>query len=330
MTIKPSITFVCCVESGALENYTVRMVESLRRWGGVFANSSIFAVTPRFGPPLSPKTHQAFEKFKVEHIFYCPRNPYSWNKFMNKPYALLAVEERSKSECIGWLDSDLIFLGEPSQLILNNREDFLACTPDSCGATTGLDDPLDPFWREVCQAISVNIEDLPWVITEVEGKRIRLYFNSGVFVYRRSTGFAKQYLQTCIRLMDTRLASQADEIFFHDQTLLGLTMFKMGLQWRSLPHSLNYGMGGKGLSKQISEEEIKAARIIHYHNAMWPEYWPKFMKCLQTTHPSVVDWLSSIGPMKNEAPFHWRTTGKVLQYFRSKKEDQYKRSCKVV
>lgn len=47
------ITFVCCVESGLLENQTVRMIESLRRWGGRLRESPIFAVTPRIGSPLS-------------------------------------------------------------------------------------------------------------------------------------------------------------------------------------------------------------------------------------------------------------------------------------
>lgn len=44
----PQITFVCCVELGSLEAQTVRMIESLRRWGGQFANATVFAVTLRF------------------------------------------------------------------------------------------------------------------------------------------------------------------------------------------------------------------------------------------------------------------------------------------
>ena len=36
----PDVTFVCCVEAGPLEAMTVRMIESLRRWGGTFCQCS--------------------------------------------------------------------------------------------------------------------------------------------------------------------------------------------------------------------------------------------------------------------------------------------------
>ena len=62
------ITFVCCVESGLLENQTVPMIESLRRWGGRLRESPIFAVTPRMGPSLSRQTHRSFERLGVEYL----------------------------------------------------------------------------------------------------------------------------------------------------------------------------------------------------------------------------------------------------------------------
>ena len=63
MTKISDITFVCCVESGSLESQTIRMVESLRRYGGKFANAPVIAVTPRFGAPLSKATLQVLKNF---------------------------------------------------------------------------------------------------------------------------------------------------------------------------------------------------------------------------------------------------------------------------
>ncbi|MDJ0674964.1 MAG: hypothetical protein QNJ36_06225 [Calothrix sp. MO_167.B42] len=330
MTENPSITFVCCIESGWLENQTLRMIESLRRWGGQFANVPIFAVTPRFGPPLAHKTHQAFERLNVQHIRYQAQNKYSWKAFLNKHYALVAAEERSKSECIGWLDSDLLILDEPDQLILKEEEDFLACSPDGCGGTTGSGDAFEYYWGEVCKSVGINIEDLPWIQTELEGKRIRLYFNSGVFVYRRSTGLAKQHLQDTIKLFDSHIASRITGTYF-TQHILGMTVVKMGLSWRQLPHSHNYGMGSKIHNDQwYSQEKLKATKILHYHDSMWPHFWPTFMECLCDTHPDVAEWLSSLGPMQNESPPQWRTFSKIIDYFRSKQELAYKESCRVI
>jgi hypothetical protein len=330
MSTNSSITFVCCVESGSLENQTVRMLESLRRWGGQFANAPVFAVTPRFGPPLADSTYEVFERLNVQYLRFHAKSKYSWNKFMNKPFALVAAQERSTSECVGWLDSDLVFLGEPDRLILNKDEDFVACTPDSVGATTGTGDVFEAYWQESCKSVGIEIEDLPWVITEQEKKRIRLYFNSGVFVYRRSTDFASHYLESCCQLLNSSVSSQVTKIFFTDQIVLGLTMAKMGLSWRQLPYSHNYGLGSRIYDQWYSEERLKEAKILHYHDCMWPHFWEVFIKCLDDTHPDVAKWLSSLGPMQNESPMHWRLMSKVLNNVREQKELAHLKSCKVV
>ncbi len=330
MTLNSQITFVCCVESGSLEAQTVRMVESLRRWGGQLANAPIIAVTPRLGPPLSHKTRKLFEKFNVEYLHFPSKNQYSWFKYLNKPYALIAAEEYSSNEFIGWLDSDLLFVGEPDQLILKDGEDFVACASDKNIGTMGPDDPFEPYWKEVCQIVGVDMENLPWVTTQMEGKHIRLYWNSGVFVYRRKTGLAKHHLQASIQLLEARIAHQNAGIFFTDQVALGLAMMKMGLSWRALPFSHNYTMSPLIHDQWYNQQQLKEARIIHYHDCMWSPFWPEFIKCLDATHTEVASWLNSQGPMKNEAPVQWRLTSKLLGQVRLRKELDYKKMCRVI
>ncbi len=325
------ITFVCCVESGSLEVQTVRMIESLRRWGGKFADAPIFAVNPRFGPPLAKKTSQLFERFGVEYIRYQPKRRYSWYPLINKPLALVAAEEHSTSEFISWLDSDILIVGEPEKLIPYETEDFLCCATDKNIGITGVNDPQYPFWREICQIVGVDIESIPWIKTEYEGENIRLYWNSGVFVYRRSLNFAKNYLQVCLDILDTYVTNHSSGIFFHEQMSLGLAMVKMGLSWRSLPCSHNYGMGNNIPKDAYNEEQRRAAKIIHYHDAMWPSYWATFVECLSESHPPVADWLTSLGPLKkNETPLQWYATRKLLHSIRSRQKLAYIKSCRVI
>src|SRR5205085_1505515 len=68
MAEQPQISFICCVESGPLEDQTVRMVESLRRWGGRLAEAPVVAVTPRFGPPLARTTRRALDRLSARHV----------------------------------------------------------------------------------------------------------------------------------------------------------------------------------------------------------------------------------------------------------------------
>ena len=330
MTKRYDITFVCCVESGSLECQTIRMVESLRRYGGKFATAPVIAVTPRFGPPLGRKTRQIFDRYEIEYLVLRSdmRNArYSWNNFMNKPHAILAVDERAQSEAIGWLDSDLLFVNEPDELNLRADESFLACTPDRIGGTTGVTDPLEPYWLSICRALNLDIESLPWVITEFEHDRIRYYFNSGMFVYRRETSFAKQYLENCTKILDAHISSKVCGFFFTDQVALGLTAFQLGLPWRALPYSHNSTMGSSLHNTCYSEDALRKARIVHYHDSMWPAFWPVFLECLRNTHPEVEKWLASLGPMSNQAPLQWRLMGKVLKKIRSRSKNTHNRNC---
>jgi hypothetical protein len=330
MTANPQITFVCCIESGTLETQTVRMVESLRRWGGQFADAPLIAVTPRFGSPLLPKTRQAFEQLQVKYLSFQAESRYSWFGFMNKPNALVAAQENSKSEFICWLDSDILILGQPDKLILNQGEDFLACSTDDDGATSGPDHPCEPYWKEVCQLAGIDLENFPWVTTEREGRRIRLYWNSGVFVYRRSTDFANHYLQTCINLLDAHVSIKNKGIFYTDQVSLALTAMKMGVSWRGLPHSHNYHMHSLIHTDWYKREELQTAKILHYHDCMGSHFWSEFLKCLRVTHPSVAEWLSPLGALKNESPVQWRVTNSLLKRLRSRRQSTYEQLCRVI
>jgi hypothetical protein len=327
---KHQITFVCCVESGALEAQTVRMIESLRRWGGKFKNAPVFAVTPCFGPPIAKKTHQIFDLFQVEYLSFQNKNKYSWNKFLNKPSALAAVEKLVTSESIGWLDSDLLIVDEPELLTLKEGESFLACASDKNIGSAGPEDPNEQYWQKICSCLGLNLEEVPWIKTEQEGVPIRLYWNSGIFVYRRSTDFAEHYLQTFIQICNSHIASQKAGFFFNDQVALGLTMIKMRIPWRALPYSHNYPMGSKTHKDWYNEELLRAAKIVHYHDAMWPEFWDTFIECISKTHPSVADWLTSVGAMKNEASIPSRVVKKVINSIRHTQESAYLRACSVV
>jgi hypothetical protein len=164
----------------------------------------------------------------------------------------------------------------------------------------------------------------------MEGIRIRLYWNSGVFVYRRKTSLAQHHLQVSLQLLNERIANRNAGIFFTDQVALGLAMVKMGLSWRTLPYSHNYTMSPLIHDQWYKQEQLQEARIVHYHDCLWPPFWPEFIKCLGVTHGEVASWLESKGPMKNEAPLQWRATTKLLNHFRSRKELAYQKLCRVI
>jgi hypothetical protein len=326
------ITFICCVESGSLEDQTVRMIESLRRWGGRLADAPVVAVTPRFGPPLARATRRALDRLRAQHVRCSSEDGYAWFPFLNKPRALVAGEAQTTTATVCWLDSDILVAGEPDQLLLKDNVDFAACASDREMGTTGPENPFHALWEENCKTLGMTIDDLPWITTEVDRQRIRLYWNGGIFVYRRSTGFARHYLDTCLRLLDARVTSERPgySLGLNEMSAIGFAMVRQGLRWRALPDSHNHPVCSGGHEERYNEDRLRAARIVHYHDALWPHFWPEFLKCMRATHPAVATWLEGLGPMKNGAAFYWRAMTKLLGYYRRKQASAYQRSCRVL
>jgi hypothetical protein len=184
----------------------IRLVQSLRRFGGRFAESPVVAVTPRFGPPLGSATCRFFERSGVKHITSKGNSRYNWYHFLNKPLALVAAEPHVTTSTVVWLDADTMVLGEPFAWVLPPDTDFAACAPDiDILGSSGADDPCEPCWREVSSILGVDLDRLPFMTTQVDKRVIRLYWQGGVFVYRASTGLAREYLRDCIKLLDAFL-----------------------------------------------------------------------------------------------------------------------------
>ena len=142
----PPITFVTCVESGPLELQVLRMVESLRTFGGRYADCPVWAVKPRFGPPLSKTTREQFDRLGIEFHKTQRNDPHGWYAYINKTRALMLAEAEVRTEFVGWLDADLLFAGEPTELLPRPDEDLTACSSDNADpqSTPGTLTPCDP------------------------------------------------------------------------------------------------------------------------------------------------------------------------------------------
>jgi hypothetical protein len=259
-------------------------------------------------------------------------SPYSWFRFYNKPLAMAAADGVATTDTIGWLDSDILVVREPELLRLADGESFAACASDKEMGSSGPTDPFDRIWKANCQALGIDLESLPWVLTEREKLRIRLYWNSGVFVYRRETEFGRHFLETCTKLLDARnkLDVKGFSISICEMSAVALTAHQLGLEWRGLPFSHNSIMGSRSHREWYQEEQLRDARIVHYHDAMWPWFWETFLSCLDATHPEVEEWLRGLGPMRNEATIPRRLWARALRSLREREERKYLAACRPV
>ena len=292
-----AITFTCCVEYGGLEEGTIRLAESLRRFGGEYAGSRIIAVTPRRGPSLRPATLRRFDELGVEYLRRTPPNRYAWMPYLNKAYALDAAAALTSDETLAWVDSDVLVLRPPTELELTPGEDFAACPRDKNVGSSGPEDEFEPYWRRMCDYLDVDIDSLPWVTTAADGARIRLYWNAGIFAYRPDSGFLETWRGCIEKALDRTEEQTLDKMFWVDQVALGIAAVKHPMRYRNLPGALNYGIATH-FKDHVSPEGLAGATLLHYHDSMRPQNWEWLLRQLAQTRPDVHAWLEPLGPIE--------------------------------
>ena len=314
-----SLTIVCCVESGPLEPMAMRMIESLRRHGGRWSQTQVWAITPRFGPSLAPATLKKFDELNVNYQILREKHPYIWFSMWNKMAALTHVEAKVQTDYVAFIDTDVIFTGEPEQLVSG---DFSACVHGTKHlGTSGPDDANEALWKAQCDVAGISVDDLPWVQTPVDGARIRLYFNSGIFSYRRVTGYGKQWADVCRAILDARVGQSASKNHFTDQIALSLALAKSGLSWQPLPRSHNFDVAS--WEKNEDTAGIAGARLLHYHDAMGAHFWPQFLALIEKAHPELHAWLQPLGPAVDPSPKATQMMAKALKTKRVLERNKY-------
>jgi hypothetical protein len=323
-----SVAVVTCVEGGSIEAQTLRMIESLRKWGGRLANLPVVAVTPRFGPAISRATRRRYDELGVRYQKTKAISPYAWYDFINKPAAMIAAERLLNFDSYTWLDADTLIVREPYELLLSNDEQFAACVREKNIGTSGPGDPNHPYWLALCDVLGMKVEDLPWVLDCRDEQRLRLYFNGGVFAYRK--GYASVYLDACNKLLDARFQLKNDKVFYHEQAAMGLVMTKLSLRWRAMSDTHNFHFGSRTLHHVNWDRFHNEASILHYHRFMRPENWPKLMELMKEHYPEVQAWLEPMGPLMDNFTLPRWALNKVLRRRRAKRAAAYLKTCRVV
>jgi hypothetical protein len=285
------------------------------------------AVTPRRGPRLLHSTRRSFDEHGVDYVRARIDSPYLWQHYVNKPLAILVAAERTSTPLLAWFDSDILVVDEPSELAMGAEEDFLACARDrGVVGTAGGDDPREPFWAHACAVAGLDLDGLPWVRTEQEGQDIRLYWNSGLFVFRRDSGLAEDYLRLNIDLLDSRVGTVSNKMQYNDQVALGLSMLRCGLRWRPLGHSHNYGMSRW---HPYDPEGLGAARVVHYHDSLAPDFFPEMVDRLHRHRPEVAAWLETGGPLPRSDVLRGAMR-QALRMGRSMRRRRFYRQCRWI
>ena len=180
-----TFAFLIMAEAGIIAEQATLLCESIRRFGGRYANADIAVISPR--PDKRPSAN-ILRKLEELNAAYIPLNIVSPCPEYGSSFRVLAsaeYERMSNADTLICLDSDSVFLGEPDLALKGN--DAAVRPVDVKGmCTTGASDPYDAYWKKLCDVCETDYEMIPYVTTTVDKQLVKASYNGGFVIVRRN------------------------------------------------------------------------------------------------------------------------------------------------
>lgn len=278
----PSCAFVLSVERGKLESQAVLLVDSLRRFGGKYSNSPVYAVSPRPNRRPSEACCSRLAQLGVQVILESLVAPDEAYGTVARLVSCAWAEAHLDCETLVSMDDDLFFAREPNFDL--GHADFLARPVDMKGmCTSGPDDEFDEYWQRISSVCGVRYDEIPWLETTVDRVRVRASYNGGLVVVRRSKGVFQESARLFQLLRARDFAprkSGVGEVFASTghvgpeatrwwgtaQAVLSLAATRLQAVISLAPPSYNVPVHlAENYRNQGREFSLRDAVLVHYH-----------------------------------------------------------------
>ncbi len=315
-TERPDLGFVACVERGVLESQTLLLFESIRRYAGRFRGCALYAVSPRAGHAVSAATRRRLDALGATY-FDLPLNTVCTEYGpANRVAAGAYVEEHRPHDTLVVLDSDTLFLREPTEFALPSDVDVAARPVDLKGVSTeGPPDPFDRYWRDLCRCCGVDYDALPWGETFVDRRRIKANYNSGLTVARGRLGVFRRCADFFFRSVRAGLTPRTDagpsragagwvdpaanNFWGSSQAALSLAIWTTTRRVSELPTTYNYPLHlHEHVDAAVARQTFPRLVHVHYHWLFAPDALPSNPLFLRQGPLSAEqrDWLRAATP----------------------------------
>ena len=296
----------------AAQNYEVQslmLVKSLRDFGGVLADLSVWIYTPEDkplqGPALEPLMDLDVELIPIPLDEAISRFP-----FAGKTLAAAVAEERAEKEgvILAWHDRTGFIHQAPFDFILPKGITLAFRPTDIANIGALLDAPLPEFWQKYLDHFSLSAADLTPVTTAIDNVDLRLYVNAGLLVVRPEKRLLRTWADCLVQtyaLPEFRAfyqQNQAYGIFMHQAALTTATVMTTTVEEREiLPNTYLFSVDNffdyPPKERPLTLDQITTGR---FHDFFALPNWQEKV----IASPALVDWFQSVltyGPYWPEA-----------------------------
>lgn len=117
--------------------------------------------------------------------------------------------------------------------------------------------------------------------------QLKMYFNSGVFVWRRASNFSKNYHNAFVKLINSKIAQYDGNFFTADQVILGPVIIGTGLRWKHLRYTTHHMTFQSQIDGPIASPHMGNSAIIHYSKSLMVPYRQKMLARIKEELPKV-------------------------------------------
>lgn len=313
----PDCSFILSVERGKLEAQAVLLVESLRRFGGTYANCPVYAVSARPARQMSRACAAALTALGAQPITLNLVPSDESYGTVARMAACAWAEQNLGTEIIVGLDDDLFFAAEPDFNL--SAADFFARPVDAKGmCTSNADDPYDGYWHQIAQLAGVSYDEIPWLETTTERIPIKASYNGGMLAVRRPLGlFTTAYeifnLMRAQNLHPPYLTDkknvfastgfvglEASRWWGSSQAAFSLAATKLKAIGSIAPSTYNIPAHLIAYAKRHGIDiTLKDAVLVHYHWLLDKDYIKKapFFDENVSLPPTIINWLKEKTPL---------------------------------
>jgi hypothetical protein len=314
--IQEDPAFVLCIESNAICDQALMLIESIRAFAGRHRDAEILAIAPRPGLGVDDATRTRLDRLGARYYeaplnTLCPQYGGA-----NRLYAAAWAAENSAASTLIVLDSDTLILAEPE--LLGEDHDVAARPVDIKGSTTvGPGDEFEPYWQALCGLAGLPIERLPFVETSMDRLQVRASYNGGYLLVRRDTGILQRAAEIFTRSVAADIRPYKDHAGFRmfastgyvpdlaaqywgsSQAVLSIAAWSLTRRLRTLDRRYNVPLTNLADARYWSNAWTGIAPVhVHYHWILDREHRARTMELLSRLGvPSDrLDWICARRP----------------------------------
>ena len=277
-----SVAFICCIEPGFLEEQVVRLAQSIRLFAGAYSDYPIYAISPH-GEMVSKPVLQKLDALAVTLFVINLNQNLREFPYANKAYAVEYVQQTQTHGTYIFVDSDTLFIDEPSALYLDETIGFLARPVDMrMICSSPLDDLYLEYWKACCELAGIRLEDLPMIMSTVDKQIIRANWNGGLLVFHGNKEIGERWRLLIEEMWRKMILPNPKNFWGSGQVSFTLAASSLHMRGFCLDHEYNIPLHLPITQTRI--DRIDRPRHIHYHWLLDPDYKQEWRHKLSSLH----------------------------------------------